>query len=267
MIDVAGEAYGRGETERVGEGLEAGLLGTGAEEGEVGGGEGGTDRHEGLEEQIESFFRSEPADGQQMGTRAGPGLGRFGSGENGLKIDGVGEDGDPIRAEMKLAGEVLGHGGRLADDAVGVGIEEAIEQAGIGGRSAGGERGGESGVLADEDASARRKEGTKQEDEEVEMRHSGEDEIGAETANQAEQRQRGRADTRCAEGMDGDPGGNICGGGGLRDEAEVQVVLFAGQASGQQRGDLLGAAAAQMRDEQKNSETLGHEWMDGNVSI
>ena len=145
-----------------------------------------------------------------------------------------------------------------------MGVEDAREEAGIGGLSAGGKRDGDSGVLADEDAGARGEEGTKQEDEEVEVGHSGEDEIGAQTAHQTEQRQSRRADTRCAEEMDGDPGGQIRGGAGLGDEAEVEVVLATGQATGQQRGDLLSAAAAEMRDEQKNFETLGHERVDGN---
>ncbi len=89
------------------------------------------------------------------------------------------------------------------------------------------------------------------------MRDAGENHIGLELAHQAEQANRTGANPGCAEGMHRDPGWQTDAvGAGTRDQTEMDIVFLLRQASSQERSDLLGPAAAQVRDEQEDSDSI-----------
>jgi len=68
----------------------------------------------------------------------------------------------------------------LAKHTVGSAIQGSIEEPVMPGKF--GERGRGSGVLADENSNRKAKKGAEQQYQEVEMKHAGEDQLGAESA-------------------------------------------------------------------------------------
>ena len=149
--------------------------------------------------------------------------------------------------KFKLTGQVCGHGAGLANHAIGMAVEQAVEQARIAGQRSIGEGGRYGTVLADQHACGGREKGSQQQNEEIEVRHSGEDDVGFELPHEAKEAKGAGADSDGSQCVDGDPwrwSGR--GGIGLSDESQVEIVLLPRQASGQQGCNLLRAAAAEM---------------------
>jgi hypothetical protein len=85
--------------------------------------------------------------------------------------------------------EVAGHGRRLAEDAIGARVEDAVEEPVVAGKCC--KRGGGGTILTDEDSNGEAKEGAKQQHQKVEMEHAGQNDPRAEFAEETEQRESG----------------------------------------------------------------------------
>ena len=87
------------------------------------------------------------------------------------------------------------------------------------------------------------------------MRDPRQDYVGLETPDQVKEAEGSGADPGSAQGVDSDPGWKRNpAGAGARNQSQVQVVLFAGEAARQQSDNLLRSSSAQMRDEQEYSD-------------
>jgi len=89
------------------------------------------------------------------------------------------------------------------------------------------------------------------------MGNPRQNDVGLELPYEAEQADGSRANAGSAEGMNRDPGRQDCPICiRLGNKSQVKVIFLRREAARQQRGDLLGTAAAKVRDEQEDSDTI-----------
>jgi hypothetical protein len=92
------------------------------------------------------------------------------------------------------------------------------------------------------------------------MKHPGQDYLRPEAANQAEKPVAARPYSGRSERVDGNAGWKkIRRDAGLRDQAEMELILLARKGLSEQGKHLLGSSAAKMRDEQQDSRTVNHQ--------
>ena len=91
-----------------------------------------------------------------------------------------------------------------------------------------------------------------QQDQEIEVSHAGEDHVGADAADETKELERAAARTAGGKTMDRDVARKRGDGiGGLRNQAEMEFIFGGGKVAGQQFGNALRAAAAEVRNEQR----------------
>jgi hypothetical protein len=156
--------------------------------------------------------------------------------------------------------EIVGHGLRLAKDAVGAGIKAAVGEACepvFGG-------GGCGGVLAQEDTRLAWEKRLQQKDEKVQMRHAGEEEARFECTNKAQKREGGVADARRTEAVQMDVRREGWSTGAVwSEESEMDLKESRIEVQGKKSDDALGSSSAEMGDgEQEAYGALsGRHWL------
>jgi hypothetical protein len=120
----------------------------------------------------------------------GPELGRgWIDRAKGVKVDRIRKDVQTVLWDCEGISEVAGHGGSLADDAVGAAVKQPVEEPVVAGKPCQRRRSGT--VLADDDAYREAEEGADEEQQEVEMEHVGKNQPWAEFAQEPEQGESG----------------------------------------------------------------------------
>jgi hypothetical protein len=185
-----------------------------------------------------------------------------------VDVDWVGQNTDKAGLDASVADEVAGHGVGLAEDAVSAAVKQTVKQACVERQVAKAEGGGYCAVLADKDLNGVREHRAQNQDEEVEMKHAGEDDLRSDSANELEQWERRGANTRGRQAVNGDRSGQV---GrlqtGLRDQPKMEVVFLRREILRQKRADFFGSAAAEVGDEKKDSGTVLGDWLYERLTI
>ena len=138
----------------------------------------------------------------------------------------------------------------LANDAIRTVIQKSIEQPGTTAVPVDGQSCGDGSVLPDQNACLPREEGAQKQNQGIEVRHAGKDEVRLEPVNEAQQLESCQAHPRRVEGVDDDALREMIGFRAvLSDERQVQHIFFARKASRKLRRHLFRAAATKMRDQ------------------
>jgi hypothetical protein len=138
-------------------------------------------------------------------------------------------------------------------------VEPQIEQARKARQVSEGQRSGCGSILPHQNARTRWKKWTEQEYQKVQVRHAGQDYVGLDAADEPEQPEGRSAHSSGSEGMDVNPERQrFLDGIRLCNHPQVQLVFVASQASRQQSGYLFRAAAAKMRNQQKDPGSMSH---------
>lgn len=89
------------------------------------------------------------------------------------------------------------------------------------------------------------------------MRHSREDDVGLELPDETQKAECSVAHAPGPHGMHGDPGRqDNSADGGVRDDAEMDLVFLAREVAGQQSGDLLGPATTEVGDQHEYADAI-----------